>query len=175
MSRSKAPDLTNSQGPLRSPPPEVATNTLPVRPASFTAAAVPISMPSQKPTMPHRSGFCFSTVCVIALALAASQSAAWLDTLRRVGAGGCRQRALHDCDLVRLALAEVDHRLGVALADLDPVGADKGGAAIVRAHVDLDDVDAFVLGALQQLGVGLHVGIMDDHYRRLFRDQRGHR
>src|SRR5216683_2592142 len=44
------------------------------------AAAVPISMPSQKPTMPHRSGFCFNTVCVIALALAASQSAAWLET-----------------------------------------------------------------------------------------------
>jgi len=53
---------------------------LPVNPASLIAAAVPESMPSQKPTMPHRSGCCFSTVCVMPFALAASQSAAWLET-----------------------------------------------------------------------------------------------
>ena len=98
-----------------------------------------------------------------------------LDALERVGAGRRRQRALHDRDLVRLALAGLHHRLGVALADLDPVGADEGRAAIDRAHVDLDDVDAFVLGALHQLGVGLDVRIVHDDRRRLLRDQRGHR
>ena len=97
------------------------------------------------------------------------------DAFQRIGAGGGRQRALDDGDLVGFALARLYHGLGVAFADLDPVGADKGRAAIVRAHVDLDDVDAFVLRALQQLGIGLHVRIMDHHHRRLFRDQRGHR
>ena len=74
--------------------------------------------------------------------------------------------------LLDLPSQALHDRLGVLLADLDPVGADEAGAAIGRAHVDLDDVDAVVLGALQQLGVGLHVGIVDDHHGRLLRDQR---
>ena len=98
-----------------------------------------------------------------------------LDALERVGAGGRRQRALHDRDLVRLALAGLDDRLCVLLADLDPVRADEARAAIGRAHVDLDDVDALVLGPLQQLGVGLDVWIVNDHDGRLLGDQRRHR
>ncbi len=98
-----------------------------------------------------------------------------LDAFQRIGGGRRRQRALDDGDLVRLALAGLDNGLGVAFADLDPVGADEGGAAVDRPHVDLDDIDAFVLRALQQLGIGLHVGIMDDNRRRLFRNQRRHR
>ena len=50
----------------------------------------------------------------------------------------------------------------------------KAEVRIARAHVDLDDVDALGLGALQQLGVGLHVGVMDDDSRGLLRDQRRH-
>ena len=124
---------------MRSPPPEVATNTLPVRPASLTAAAVPMSMPSQKPTMPHRSGILLEHGLGDRLGLGRVPVGRLarddldfgmlgehvLDALQRIGARRGRQRALHDRDLVRLAFAGLDDRLGVLLADLDPVRADE--------------------------------------------------
>ena len=97
-----------------------------------------------------------------------------LDALERIGRGRRREGALDDGDLVGLAVAGLDDRLRVLLADLDPVGADEGGRRIGRAHVDLDDEDALLLGALQQLGVGLHVRVMDDDDGGLLRDERGH-
>src|SRR4029079_13560563 len=42
-------------------------------------------------------------------------------------------------------------------------------------HVDLDDVDALVLGALHQLGIGLYVRIVNDDRRRFFGEPRGKR
>jgi hypothetical protein len=72
-----------------------------------------------------------------------------------------------------LPFAGVDHGLGVLLADVDPVGADECGRRLRRAHVDLDDVDAFVLGLLDQLRVGLHVGVVDHDHCRLLGDERG--
>jgi hypothetical protein len=86
--------------------------------------------------------------------------------------------ALDEGDLGRRPLAGgtmVDERPGFLLAERDPIGADVGIGRGDGRHVDLKDLDAVVLSALQQTRIGLNVGIVDDQQVRLFRDRRGQR
>ena len=69
--------------------------------------------------------------------------------------------------------AAIDDRLRLRFADGDPIGADIGVGIVVRPHADLDDVNAGVFGALQQLRIRLDIEIMGDDDVRLFRYQRG--
>ena len=68
--------------------------------------------------------------------------------------------ALHEGDLGRGAFARramIDQRLGFFFAERDPVGADIGIGRRHRRHVDLQHLDAVVLRALEEPGVGLNV------------------
>jgi hypothetical protein len=73
----------------------------------------------------------------------------------------------------RSGAAFVDNGLRLRFANADPVRTDIGVRIVVRPHVDLDDVNAGLLGALQQARVRLNVGVVNDNDVRLFRDQRG--
>ena len=96
-----------------------------------------------------------------------------LDALERIGARRRRQLPLHDGNLVGLAFAEIDDSGCRLLTNVDPIGADKGGGRIARAHVDLYDVDPRCLRLLQQLCVCLDVRIVDHNHVRLFGDEVG--
>ena len=99
-----------------------------------------------------------------------------LDALHHAAVRPGGRLALQDGHLAaRAGAAFVDDALRFRLADADPVGADIDVRIVVRPHVDLDDVNSRLFGALQQLRVGLDVGIVNDENVRLFRDERGDR
>jgi len=66
-----------------------------------------------------------------------------------------------------------EHGVGFGLADADPIGADVDVRVVIRPHVDLDNVDAGLFGALQETRVGIDVRIVNDEHVRLLGDQRG--